>query len=135
MFLLEGLCPQCYGNLIMSESGYTVTCEDCGATDTATKKEDLALLLCKYGVIPNRSDGLKSMWLMLKNQAVEYGPMENRRVLTLAGKGLLACWEDKEIPVRAQCEEIVDAGEASRGTVTDSKVLKHLEEEGFIKRE
>lgn len=135
MFILEGLCPHCYGNLVMSEEGYTLTCEECGATDTATKKEELATVLVKYGVMPNRSDGLKSIWTMLQVKAKEYGSMEKRRGLTLAGKGLLKSFRACEIPADAQCEEIDQALEASRGLITDEKTLKHLEEEGFIRPE
>lgn len=133
MLLLEEKCPRCCSNLILSEEGYTLTCEDCGAADTAKMPQELNKILLHCGVAPPRNASLKILWLILKNIAKEYGPIDKRHRLTLAGKSLIIIFRSNAvIPVEAECEEIDDAFQASKGLVDDGELLKHLTKEGFI---
>lgn len=68
MLILEGKCPNCYGNLILDPKEKSVTCEDCGVTEKTNKKSDVDDMLL---------------------EAVEYGPKENRYPPTRFGTLLL----------------------------------------------
>ena len=129
MLILEGKCPKCSGNLVLSQEGYTITCEDCGVTDKARKPTDLAKLLIYCGVVPRGSASLKELWIILKTRATEWGPKELRRTLTPAGQIIVNSYEEGE---EVRGEEVMQVVDASRGLVEDEGILGELRKGGFI---
>lgn len=131
MRILEGKCPHCFGNLVLSEQGYTITCEDCKATSTATAKhpDDLVRLLLHCDVVPRTTASLKELWIILKTRSLEYGPEDQRQILTPAGVIIVRSYDEGE---EVRGDEIMDLVEASRGLITDPEKVKKLKEGGFI---
>lgn len=129
MLVLEGKCPKCYGNLILSEDSYTITCEDCGVTDRAKIPVDLARLLLHCGVPPPDHASLKQLWIILKTRANLWGPIDLRQTLTPAGQIIVTSYEEGE---EVRGEEILQAVEASKGLITDKEILRSLKDGGFI---
>lgn len=129
MLVLEGKCPKCFGNLVLSEEEYKITCEDCGGAQKVDREIAIAILWQFFQVTVGTKVPLKDLWRALKVKSVEYGPVKERKILTQAGLIIVKSYEDADV-VRG--EEVLDVVHASRGLVEDKDKLQELREGGFI---
>ena len=86
MLVLEGKCPNCYGNLVLNEEELSVTCEDCGHSE-------------------NTKD--RRLFAELALEAVEYGPKEKRLEPTPIGKLFLEPFNGLSQYLRETLEEAI----------------------------
>lgn len=108
MLILEGKCPNCFGNLVLGEEDMSLTCEDCEYHENTKDKRTFAAAL---------------------EEAEEWGPEDKRLVPSEVGKLLLEPYSGRTGYLRDTLEEAMKGLEMEDSDLELLKKYKLIEEE------